>query len=1671
MKIDRSVINYLENFFVPRKGDTTLKGNVWPAETEAHNLGLPTLRWDTVYARQVVADSISGVGSSDMVDGFHAYSTPQPSSLLALDANSVFPTSVYPSALLLDGTRSLTGNLSVDAGVTIDGVDISVHKAGTAREEHIAGLGTSLSVNATLASSGSLESGSQSLAVNDAHPFTWTAQHVFDAGLRLNDGDRLNFGSASDQYLYRYNASDIGIHGGLRSISPDWQSELIGWHISYDGNADFRRIFADELHVRAFIADIEQALAGGQIISKSVAILAQDFTVPQTTAYIYVEDLPGFYGVQAFQSGDYVRLRRIDRSGGGLVVEDIWGSVTGYVDQGGGVQRWTFTRAQGSYGATVIIHKGAVVIDYGTTGQGYWEVTTIDTQYSPYAQVVTWATNPWTPANRTVRTRMGKLDGLTDPDMTPGGWGLYSDNAYLNGELIAVNGEVKILADGIVINPGSVSGPSNEHKIRWEGSDPNEQAWVGFGETLASDFWAYLYAIANNPSHKAHVDIGAFTGNYDMQLVLDADDSSDFARARFVFNSTAELFRIADTGITFYRDILPNAHNTWDIGSDTVRVANLYVENLHATNQEIGGDLTGQAWTYPGDMYIKPESAAAHTVVYVQNPDAAYQANLSVEGNILVGGTVDGVDLSGFKSMYDTHAGNANAHHYRSHSITSASDHTVSGSALDLVGLTAANTLGIVTPSSSPGVNERILKSTAAGELTLQGLAVSGNITITGTIDGVDVGDFKSAYDTHIANANAHHNQVHAVTGPDHTITASAFQLVGATATDTLGLVTPSSDPGAAEAVLKTDALGVLTLAGLMATNLTATTLYVGVSGSYFSASSTEVIVNDSGDPNLDFRVEGGAGPNLLFVDAGNSRVGVGLDAPAARLHVLAGTEPQFRLGYDTDNYADFSISSGGTMTIAVVGDLVLDPQDNDVLPANAYDVNLGALDKKYLALHAAELWVETLVAQDTSATIGGRILVGPTTSLTFDFLAGVYVLPVKHNQIARNDILYMEAGGKVEFIKPQGVAMIGVSQVEKWFRFAGDFSSKLTNGVQFKIVESSGFDITWTCSGNSVYDPSNNWTTVYVSETVKGETPSGYMLYYVSTGAVTTYNYWNTARNLDGTGENDWYAGDAVFNTGQPGSGFIDLYSIRGVKSGTQYGPAIVGNVRNSTTFNDWTEHWAIGNLNGLYGMTSNAYGVGLGKYGADHILITAANGIQFKNSSGTVMGSLSSSTWRLGSVSDRHIDIVAGAVYIREAGADGARTLIANNNGLWVGNYDAGDYVKVDTVGVRIFANDAERGRFDVGGSFWIGSSYNTQRLAWDSTNGLQMYAPGNYSVFQADISGNVRFGRLGSGYGNMLWNASNYRLEFRGNTDVKAYVDTDGSISAGGGKVKLTTNGITISDSVSGSGYLLFGSSPYKGRISGHTSGTNGYALELFSYNNLFNPNDRATYLLIDTDTYALRLRRASSGGQLGDLMWVEFGGGLTVQSYILSGYYIQSNTEFRVGSGGDILLQPGTNGSLKVQTSSGYTLIGPQNASWSHFYTDRQAFYFDKPVAVNGDIYKYQHAWSSYAYSRSGWSSVSSSYYYYKKIGKMVFIQFYITGTSNSATHYITLPSNAVTSLDFHNVFQVNNNGSYIAGVGAVGGSYPNRLYFYTLSGGTLSSTGTVGVYGQMFYEEQ
>lgn len=234
--------------------------------------------------------------------------------------------------------------------------------------------------------------------------------------------------------------------------SPDYISQLTDWLISKDGAADFRYLFTDELHAKTFIADLEQALAGGQVISKSVAVLAANFTnpAPGAAATLTVRDLPSADGMAVFESGDTIKLRSFSRASGSLTIADSIGVVSSYVDQPGGLQNWTFTRNTGSDAGSMstgtIVQADALVLDYGVSGNGYHEINAIDGLYgvnSPYSQVVTWATSPIA-ANLTVRSRIGNLRGIT---------GVAGEFGAILGTYAASNGQyIKASNQGVELH-------------------------------------------------------------------------------------------------------------------------------------------------------------------------------------------------------------------------------------------------------------------------------------------------------------------------------------------------------------------------------------------------------------------------------------------------------------------------------------------------------------------------------------------------------------------------------------------------------------------------------------------------------------------------------------------------------------------------------------------------------------------------------------------------------------------------------------------------------------------------------------------------------------------------------------------------------------------------------------------------------------------------------------------------------------------------------------------------------------------------------------------------------------------------------------------------------------------------------------------------------------------
>jgi hypothetical protein len=239
------------------------------------------------------------------------------------------------------------------------------------------------------------------------------------------------------------------IFGEIRSANYVYHTT--GYRMSPEGALDCRSIYADQMTVKVFVADLERAVNGSEIITPSRSPLAAPFTIPEpgATSTLVVEEFPGFTG-SVFVSGHVIRVRQFSRSENTtLNVSDTWGTVgnaTRIPTSKPPSQSYTFTRSSypnaGAGVAGQIIPVGTLALDYGVSGNGYYEVTTVDGVngvYSPYSQTVQWTTHPATGC--VVKTRDGNLTGIYDTDFGGAltGWGFYGNNVYVKGKIVMTN--------------------------------------------------------------------------------------------------------------------------------------------------------------------------------------------------------------------------------------------------------------------------------------------------------------------------------------------------------------------------------------------------------------------------------------------------------------------------------------------------------------------------------------------------------------------------------------------------------------------------------------------------------------------------------------------------------------------------------------------------------------------------------------------------------------------------------------------------------------------------------------------------------------------------------------------------------------------------------------------------------------------------------------------------------------------------------------------------------------------------------------------------------------------------------------------------------------------------------------------------------------------------------
>lgn len=885
------------------------------------------------YLLKKIERVVAGNGGSGSSGSVGIGGAPSPHALDSVHHTGALSDAQAPQFLLMNGTRNLTGDLAVDTGITIDGVDLSAHVAdpdahhdrATVGNTGLSITGQQLSLNLATSSGLAISSG---VKVDRAAAFAWTGIHSWTQDLQV-DADLDFIGaqqittSAGNLTLNPF--SDLILPSTKTDRSSDYADGIPIAGYSFHINSGSHRqltthtIKADELHVRVFIADTVRVDVGEEYWGKSMGLVYADFTTPGSiggTVTVTFEDSVALTGA-IFANTDWIMISTVD-IGTGLEVNQIWGQVSTYTDLGADVngvgrQSWVFTLRSGP--TSWPVKKGRLAVDFGVSGQGYVHLSTLDSADGPWIQIGTWAgANPYTAGNRTIRTQIGNLSSISDPDFTPTGYGLYSENAYLHG--VVRTAETVMDDAGLALLYSAIA----------SSIDPGSHALLSW--------WPDVDARTGNPAARVAAwqdttTLGVYVDHLSIQARKSASsvasviflDAIDGSGGSSVFIDSRNVIAVRTGTLQMTAHIIPEAGSdiTYDLGSASLRWRTVYADQLIVTGAISGATIGGATWSYPGSMVIDAK-LATDTLVSITN-SLAGRADLAVDRDITLGGTVDGVDIS-------AHAANANAHHNQSHVLATGTalggDHTISGAAVgevlralsattaafdvlqhsDLGGISAnqhhnqahvlatGTALGADHTISGANVGEvlRALSATTAAFDVLQHDDLGGvtanqhhnqsHVLATGTalgadhtISGAAAGEVLRALSATTAafdvlqhadlggvSADQHHNQVHSMTGSDHTYSGgAALDVFGLSAASTIAKLTPSFDVGTTPvaALLKSTAAGGLTLATM-------------------TVRGNVDIINGG-----DFTV----GANVLFVD--NSLASVGIDrAP----------DPQFAL-------------------------------------------------------------------------------------------------------------------------------------------------------------------------------------------------------------------------------------------------------------------------------------------------------------------------------------------------------------------------------------------------------------------------------------------------------------------------------------------------------------------------------------------------------------------------------------------------------------------------------------------------------------------------------------------------------------------------------------------------------------------------------------------------------
>ena len=302
------------------------------------------------------------------------------------------------------------------------------------------------------------------------------------------------------------------------------------------------------------------------------------------------------------------------------------------------------------------------------------------------------------------------------------------------------------------------------------------------------------------------------------------------------------------TGSITATDVTISGNTTiGDAAADTLTVNSTITSNLIFTDNTYDIGATGA--TRPRNIFLS--------------------GNATVGGDITLAGGIDVTGAFGVDGNFDVNTNKFN--------VTAATGNT-----------TIAGTLGVTgATTATGGLNvDTVNEITAAGGVTIDGVLLKdGGATLTSALTGTSAILTTADNSTQLTLIST---DADATNGPILDLKRDSSSPAD---NDVLGLV---------RFLGENDADGALTYARIFATirdasdgtedgMLSFNTVSGGANRARLELDTTESVFNEGG-ADLDFRVESDSSTHMLFVDAGNNRVGIATSAPGSALQVGAAT-------------------------------------------------------------------------------------------------------------------------------------------------------------------------------------------------------------------------------------------------------------------------------------------------------------------------------------------------------------------------------------------------------------------------------------------------------------------------------------------------------------------------------------------------------------------------------------------------------------------------------------------------------------------------------------------------------------------------------------------------------------------------------------------------------------